>query len=120
MNILFLEATNDTPGVMLNKRDGVFEVAGRSILEDANSFYDPVMAWLTDYAQQPNSSTVFTFKLNYFNSSTSKVIYIMLNVLKDIQGAQVDWCYHKDDEDILEAGREFEEELEMAFNYKQL
>jgi hypothetical protein len=120
MNILFLEATKDTPKIMLNKRDGIFELAGRSILEDANSFYDPVVEWLNDYAQQPNSSTVFTFKLNYFNSSTSKVIYILLNVLKDIKGAQVEWCYYKDDEDILEAGQEFEEELEMAFNYKQI
>jgi hypothetical protein len=120
MNILFLEATQDTPRIMLNKRDGIFELAGRSILEDTSSFYDSVMEWLNDYALQPNPSTVFTFKLNYFNSSTSKVIYSMLNVLKDIKGAKVEWCYHKNDDDILEAGQEFEEELEMAFNYKQL
>ncbi|MBT1695513.1 SiaC family regulatory phosphoprotein [Fulvivirgaceae bacterium PWU4] len=120
MNILFLEATQDTPKIMLNKRDGIFELAGRSILEDASSFYDDVVEWLNNYAQQPNPSTVFTFKLSYFNSSSSKVIYNMLNVLKDIKGAQVEWCYHRDDHDILEAGQEFEEELEMAFNYKQL
>lgn len=120
MNILFLEATQDTPKIMLNKRDGIFELTGRSILEDANSFYQPVVEWLNDYAQQPNPSTVFTFKLNYFNSATSKMIYNMLNVLKDINGAQVEWCHHKNDDDILEAGQEFEEELEMAFNYKQI
>ena len=120
MNILFLESTKDTPRVMLNKRDEVFEVAGRSIPEDANSFYDPVVAWVRDYAQQPNSATVFAFKFNYFNSSTSKVIYLLLHVLKDIKGAQVEWWYQKGDDDILEAGQEFEEELEMAFNYKQL
>jgi hypothetical protein len=120
MDILLLEATQDTPRIMLNKRDGIFQLAGRSILEDANSFYEPVVEWLHNYAQQPNRSTVFTFTLNYFNSSTSKVIYSMLNVLKDIQGVQVEWCYHKDDDDILEAGKEFEEEVEIKFNYKQL
>jgi len=120
MNILFLEPTKDTPKIMLNKRDGIFELAGRSILEDANSFYDPIVEWLNTYAQQPNPSTIFAFKLNYFNSSTSKMIYILLNVLKDIKGAQVEWCYNSGDDDILEAGQEFEEELEMAFNYKQL
>src|SRR6187431_2536279 len=119
MNILFVEATQDTPKIMLNKGEGIFELAGRSILEDPNSFYDPVVEWLNDYAQQPNPSTVFTFKLNYFNSSSSKVIYDMLNVLKDIKGVQVAWCYSKDDDDILEAGKEFEEELEMTFSYKE-
>jgi len=120
MNILLLEATQDTPRIMLNKRDGIFQITGRSILEDPNSFYDPVMEWLNDYAQQPNPSTVFSFKLNYFNSSTSKVIYNMLDVLKDIQGVQVDWCYSDGDDDILEAGREFAEEVEMTFQYKQV
>jgi len=120
MNILLLEATQDTPAIMLNKRDGIFHLTGRSILEDPGSFYDPVVEWLTDYAEQPNASTPFMFKLNYFNSATSKMIYNMLLILKDIQGAQVEWCYHKGDDDILEAGKEFEEELEMTFNYKQV
>jgi hypothetical protein len=40
--------------------------------------------------------------------------------LKDIPGAQVEWCYHKDDDDMLEAGKEFEEELEMTFSYKEV
>lgn len=120
MNILMLEATQDTPRVMLNKRDGVFQLTGRSILEDPNSFYDPIVEWLSDYAQQPNPSTLFTFKLNYFNSASSKVIYDMLSVLKDIKGIQVEWCYQQGDDDILEAGKEFEEELELPFNYKQV
>ena len=115
-----LEPTQDTPRVMLNKRDGVFQLAGRSIVEDVNSFYDPVVEWLNDYAQQPNQSTVFSFSLNYFNSSTSKIIYDMLHVLKDIKGAKVEWCYSKGDDDILEAGKEFEEELGIEFVYKQI
>jgi hypothetical protein len=120
MDILMLEPTQDTPRVMLNKRDGIFELAGRSIVEDVNSFYDPVVEWLTDYAEEPNQSTVFTYHLNYFNSSTSKMIYDMLHVLKDIKGVQIEWCYNKGDDDILEAGKEFEEELEMKFKYREI
>jgi hypothetical protein len=120
MDILMLEATQDTPKVMLNKRDGIFQLTGRSILEDPSAFYDPIVEWLTDYAPQPNPSTVFTFKMNYFNSSTSKVIYDMLHVLKEIKGVQVEWCYQNGDDDILDAGKEFEEELEIPFNFKQL
>jgi hypothetical protein len=120
MKILYLEATQDTPKVMLNKREGIFEFSGRSILEDTETFYHSVMEWLAQYAQDPNPTTLFSFKLKYFNSSTSKIIYNIFDILKDIPGAQVEWCYHKDDDDILEAGQEFEEELEMKFQFKEI
>jgi hypothetical protein len=120
MNILYLEATQDTPKVMLNHRDGIFEISGRSIFDDAEAFYNPVIDWLTKYAQSPNPSTVFSFQLKYFNSSSSKLIYNILYVLKEIKGAQIEWCYHKDDDDILEAGQELEEEMEVKFKYKEI
>lgn len=120
MNILLLEPTQDTPAIMLNKRDGKFHLTGRSILEDPSSFYDPIIEWLSVYAKQPNASTNFQFKLNYFNSASAKMIYNMLLLLKEIPGAQVEWCYQKGDDDILEAGKEFEEELEMNFQFREV
>jgi hypothetical protein len=120
MNTLYLEATQDTPKVLLNKRDGIFEISGKSLPEDSEGFYDSVIKWVKDYAKEPNESTVFAFKLKYFNSASSKYIYDMLDTLKGIKGAQVEWSYHKNDEDILDAGKEFEEELEFPFSYKQI
>lgn len=120
MNVLLLEATQDTPRVFLNKRDGIFEMSGRSLPEDSESFYEPVLEWVKEYAKAPNESTTFSFKLKYFNSATSKILFDLLDELKEIKGILVEWAYHKDDDDILDAGKEFEEELNIPFSYKQL
>jgi hypothetical protein len=120
MDVLYLEATQDTPRIFLSKGDGVFELSGKSLPEDSEAFYEPVIDWIKRYAKTPNESTVFSFKLKYFNSASSKVFFDMLDMLKEINGVKVEWSYHKDDDDILDAGKEFEEELNIPFSYKQL
>lgn len=120
MNVLYLEATQDTPRIFLNQKEGVFEVSGRSLPEDSETFYQPVIDWLNQYAEAPNPSTVFSFNLKYFNSASSKLIYDVLETLRKVKGASVQWMYQKDDEDILDAGKEFEEEFALPFSYKEL
>jgi len=118
MNALDLEGTPDTPRITLNKDSGIFEVSGRSLPEDVIEFYTPVIEWIKAYAKAPNAKTVFIFKLDYFNTASSKLILEMLNTLKDINGIQVEWYYLEDDEDILDAGKEFSEQVTIPFNFK--
>lgn len=120
MNPLYLEGTPDTPTITLNKAEGIFEIAGRSLPEDVIEFYTPAIAWITEYAKAPNPSTVFKFKLDYFNTASSKVILELLQSLKDIKGIQVEWHSQEDDEDILDAGKEFEEQVPVPFVFKTL
>jgi hypothetical protein len=118
MDSLYLEETQDTPKVTLSKADGIFELSGRSLPEDSVDFYAPVIHWIKEYAKAPNPTTVFTFKLDYFNTASSKLILDLLNAMRDIKGIQVDWHYFEDDEDILEAGKEFEEQVHIPFRFK--
>ena len=118
MNPLYLEGTPDTPTITLNKADGIFEIAGRSLPEDVIEFYTPAIEWMKEYAKSPNSSTVFKFKLDYFNTASSKVILELLNALKEIKGMQVEWHYLEDDEDILDAGKEFAEQVAVPITFK--
>ena len=120
MDILYVEATNDTPKILLNQREGIFELSGRSLPEDSEMFYVPIIEWVKEYAKAPNESTVFKFKLKYFNSSSSKLIFDLLDNLKPIKGIQVEWCYYKNDDDILDAGKEFEEGLSFPFSFKEI
>lgn len=120
MDTLYLEATNDTPKIMLNQRTGIFELSGRSLPEDSSSFYEPVIEWVKEYAKAPNESTLFSFKLKYFNSTSSKLIFNLLDILKGIKGIQVEWSYQQNDDDILDAGKEFEEELSFPFSFKEI
>ena len=118
MNILFIEKTYDTPEIMLNKKDGIFEISGRSLPEDAVGFYSPVIDWLGQYASSPNESTDFTFKLEYANSASAKLILKILRQLEAIKGAKVVWYSAEEDEELEETGREYSEDVKIPFEFR--
>jgi hypothetical protein len=117
MDILNLEGTEDTPRIVLDKKDGIMEISGRSLPEDSTEFYKPVLDWIERYAASPNPSTVFVFKLEYFNTASSKLILDVLYALEDISNIRVQWYFHEDDEDMEEAGQEFSELVEIPFEF---
>lgn len=118
MEILNLEGTEDTPKIILDKKNGIFEISGRSLPEDSAEFYKPVLEWIGNYAGDPNPATEFTFKLEYFNTASSKLILDVLSALEDIKGMKIAWYFHEDDEDMEEAGEEFSELVEIPFEFK--
>jgi hypothetical protein len=119
MEIINLEGTEDTPKIILDKDKGLFEISGRSLPEDAAEFYAPILEWLDKYQSAPNPETNFLFKLEYFNTASSKLILDILSKLDNIAGTRVTWYYHEDDEDMEEAGEEFSELVEnVPFEFK--
>ena len=120
MQVLQIEATDDSPRIVLDKAKGKFEISGRSLPEDSAEFYQPVLQWLAEYAQSPNEKTEFVFNLDYSNTASSKFIHEILLALQKIANATVIWWYHKDDEDMEEAGKEFAEQVELPFVMKVL
>lgn len=113
-----MEGTEDTPKILLNKTNGIFEISGRSLPEDSSEFYKPVLEWLSAYAEDPLPETIFTFKLEYFNTASSKLILDILTVLEDIEGTKIHWYFYEDDEDMEEAGEEFSELVDLDFEFK--
>ena len=105
--------------MILEADKGLFEISGRSLPEDVTAFYAPVLAWLKDYAANPNPKTVFTFKLVYFNTASSKLLLDILVKLEEIHSDGKDvlikWCYPEDDEDMKEAGEEYAEIVDVPF-----
>src|SRR5690554_6017844 len=118
MEILNLEGTEDTPKIFLDKGNGIFEISGRSLPEDSAEFYQPVLDWIAAYGEDANPETLFTFKLEYFNTASSKLILDVLCALEEVSGVSIDWYFHEDDEDMEEAGEEFSELVEIPFEFK--
>src|SRR5690606_26089112 len=104
MEILNLEGTEDTPKIMLDKSNGIFVYSGRSLPEDSEEFYRTILDWIERYGESPNPSTEFVFKLEYFNTASSKLILVVFSALEDIKGMKIIWYFHEDDEDMEEAG----------------
>ena len=121
METLRFEQTDDSPFVMLDKENNRFEISGKSLPEDVVDFYQPVLNWLGEYRKSPNPRTVFSFKLIYFNTASSKLILDILMIFEQMveEGHEilVKWLSLSSDEDMQEAGREYEEMIDVPFEH---
>ena len=119
MNTIKIMGTDDTPTVILDAENEIFEISGRSFPEDVTAFYEPIIRWLDEYASNPNPKTVFTFKLVYFNTASSKLLLDILMKLEqmheDGKEMLVRWYYPEDDEDMQEAGEEYADIVDVPF-----
>jgi len=119
MEALDIRATNDTPKVLLDPENDIFEISGRSLPEDVVSFYQPVIDWLEEYKEYAGEFIEFVFKYIYFNTATSKLIQDILIKLEELNEeghkVQVIWFYEEDDEDMFDLGEEFSENVDIPF-----
>jgi len=119
MEVIKIKGTDDTPSIVLDKDNEIFEISGRSLPEDVSTFYEPILNWLDEYAGDPNSKTVFSFKLVYFNTASSKLLLDILMKLEDLyengNDVLIKWYYPEDDEDMQEAGEEYADIVDIPF-----
>jgi hypothetical protein len=124
MELISIEGTPKTPTVTMNPETGLVEIKGRSIPENSIEFYKPVVDWLEEYASVPASKTIVNVQLEYFNTSSSKCIldvFKKLEVLKKNQNdVVINWYYEEDDEDMLEAGEDYESIIKVPFKMIQI
>ncbi len=119
MEPIKIEGTPKTPTVKFDKSEGVFEIKGRSIPENSVEFYKPLVDWLDNYKEDPLPKTEVNIRLEYFNTSSSKCILDVFKKLEAIHKAKnevvVNWYYEEDDEDMLEAGEDYESIIRVPF-----
>jgi hypothetical protein len=119
MEPIKIEGTPKTPTVKFDKSEGVFEIKGRSIPENSVEFYKPLVDWLDNYKEDPLPKTEVNIRLEYFNTSSSKCILDVFKKLETIHKAKnevvVNWYYEEDDEDMLEAGEDYESIIRVPF-----
>ena len=123
MDVIDIAATDETPKVVLNAENGTFEFSGKSLPEDVTIFYNPILAWLEEYSESPNDKTNVIFKMDYFNTASSKLILDILmkfeEINEDHEGVTIEWFYREDDEDMEEAGDEFSDIVDIPFELKE-
>jgi len=123
METLIIEETIETPHVELDIQTGSFTFSGKSLPEDVKEFYKPIMEWIEAYTHNPKPNTSMNIKLEYFNTSSSKMILIILKQLIEAtnNGSKVivNWYYPSDDEEIYEAGEEYSDIIKLKFNFIQ-
>ena len=119
MESIFIEGTQKTPSVKFDSETGIIEIKGRSIPENSIEFYKPLVDWLEEYAKKPFEKTQVNVQLEYFNTSSSKCILDVFKKLEAIHKTKhdviINWYYEEDDEDMLEAGEDYESIIRVPF-----
>lgn len=120
MKKLELEATYNSPRIDFDPDSGNMEMAGRSIPEHANLFYQGLIEWAKRYAETNPPKTKVQVKIDYLNSSSHKFLMELFEKLEPIHiGGNdiiVDWYYEQDDEEMRETGEEYNETVNVPFN----
>lgn len=121
MDNLELEGGAKTPRVVLDATEGKVVLSGRCIPENAVDFYKPIYQWLDGYVAEPNTKTTVEIRLEYFNTSSSKCLLDVFKKVEKLHNEEksevtVNWYYETDDEDMLEAGEDYDIIISMPFN----
>ncbi len=119
MEALKISGTGQIPGIILDKQNNCFEFNGPSLPEDAVEFYEPVIEWIDSYLESPNKKTEVVFKIDYYNTASSKVIFEILKKFGSLylsgKDVEIHWYYPEDDEDMQEAGEDFSSIITAPF-----
>ena len=115
-----IAATIDTPAIVLDKSTGEMSFSGRSLPEDVLKIYQPVQNWFKEYCQDPNPETEIVFNLDYYNSSTSRIIVKLLieteKIHKNTSNVHILWFYRANDEVMKNRGLELKSVVNLPFD----
>lgn len=120
MELLNIEGSPKTPTIKFDPSSGFLEVKGRSIPENSIEFYKPLVDSLEKYSTGPQKETKVNIQLEYFNTSSSKCILDVFKKLEAIHksgnsSVTINWHYEEDDEDMLEAGEDYQAIINVPF-----
>ena len=116
MEELKIEGSAKTPTIEFNA-SGDLLLKGRSIPENSIEFYKPILDWIENYGDSPKDKTIVNVQLEYFNTSSSKCILDVFKKLETLSGTdiEINWYYEEDDEDMLEAGEDYQAIIDIPF-----
>lgn len=119
MESIFIEGTPKTPNINFDPEKGSLLLKGRSIPENSIEFYKPLVDWLDVYASSPKPKTVCEVQLEYFNTSSSKCLLDLFKKMEVMSKSGneiiINWYYEEDDEDMLEAGEDYQSIINVPF-----
>ena len=124
MKNINIDKKNDTPLVDFNSETGILKISGDSYPEFPGNFFSPLIKWLEEYIAMTPKIIEFHLHLPYFNTSSSKCIMDILELLEDHStnngNVKVIWEYDEGDEDSLETGEDFNEDIEIDFEFREI
>ena len=126
MNDFQIEETKKTPQIRFDVKNGVLEISGKSIPENAMALYQPFMTWLDEYLKEVKEPKIrIVSKLEYFNTSSSKCLAEIFKKFEAVYQSEtesvlLEWYYEEDDEGMIESGEDYQDMLKFPIKFLQL
>ncbi len=123
MEKLVIEKTDTTPEIIFDPEKATFKITGRSIPLNPKRFYAPVLDWIADYVQNPNSETALDIYMDYFNTASTFLITDVIRQLKkglEGKALKINWYHDKGDDDVLEIAGNMESVVGISFVYHEV
>jgi hypothetical protein len=106
------------------KLSGDFRIEGLSVSEHPIQFYEPVFEWLENFKKTNPPAITLTMKLEYFNTSSSKIFFNMFKALDPFQkngtNVKIIWKYDKSDEDMSQSGKDYKSIVKVPFELEEI
>jgi hypothetical protein len=120
MRDLNFGATPSTPSVAAVAKDGTMTMRGDSYPENSLEFYQPVLAWITEYLDGSDAPFELRLHLLYLNTSSVKAMMDIFEILESahLKGRKITvrWYYNRDNERIADLAEEFKEDCSFPFD----
>ncbi len=115
------EKTHSTPYILVDESIGYMKFVGESYNENALEFYREIMIWLKEYLQTEFGLFTFDCEMQYFNSSTAKLLLEMLMLMDNAERENnhivINWICHQFNEVMVMCGEDFQLDLsKLEFN----
>ncbi|MEM9895790.1 MAG: DUF1987 domain-containing protein [Bacteroidota bacterium] len=124
MEKIFIEPTRTTPLVQFDPEEGLLEMKGRSSPENSIQFYQKILDNLDQFALSRYESFTANIAFEYFNTSSSKCLFDVFKRLSRIRDTgkevTINWYYEEDDDDMMEAGEDYSDLLDLDFNFFEI
>ena len=95
---------------------------GNSYPENAVDFFQPLLQWVHDYVRIPRKHTLVEFRVNYFNTSSSKYLFQIMEFICAFHAkgnpVKVIWVSNEENNEMLDTWHEIMGELEMDYEVK--
>ncbi len=117
MNKLIISETTTTPNINFDGEAGIFKISGKSLPEDANYFYNPLLEYIEEYKKNPQHISILEFYWKYFNTATSKfILSLIFSLRKSDTKLEINWYCESDFDIMIERGEELSEVVNVNFN----
>ncbi len=116
-----IEASVDSPRILLDSANSIFLIEGPSYPEDAYEVYECVLQWLKQYNYIFKNQLNCQFKFKVLSSASRKMILEILLELekssRNNKNVRIQWYFEKYDEDMMEAGEDFSDNIDIPFEF---